>query len=319
MPSASPRSEPSKLKARLLLVLAFMATAVAYLSGGLEFLEREITDFKFSVTRRQPSADLALVAIDARSLHAMGVWPWPRNLHATLIDRLVAAGARRIAFDVDFSSPSSAEADADLERALEAADGKVVLAAHKQFQRDREGTRLVYTVPLPRFARHAVAATTNVIPDADGLVRRMQVRDRWGDRLVPSLSAYLADAEAGPAETFWVDFAIDPFAIPRFSFSDALAGRFDPEAIDGKTVIVGATAIELGDRLPVPLYKSLSGALLLGLGAESLHQGRALQRIGPAPVLAIVGLLAMLLGPGFFTWSARRALAVTSPLMMCRS
>lgn len=223
-----------------------------------------------------------------------------------LIDRLVAAGARRIAFDVDFSSPSSPGAGAELERAVAAAEGKVVLAAHKQVQPSVAGSSVVHTMPLPRFAQHAVAATTQIAPDADGIVRRIPVRDHWQDRVIPSLAAYLADADGSGPEEFFVDFAINPFAIPRISFSDVLAGRFAPAAIHGKTVIVGATAVELGDQLPVPVYKSISGPLFLGLGYESLRQGRALHRIAPLPVLALTAAVTMLLGPGFFAWSARR-------------
>ena len=47
-----------------------------------------------------------IVAIDEDSLQRLGSWPWPRALHAALIDRLRAAGARAIAYDVLFVEPS---------------------------------------------------------------------------------------------------------------------------------------------------------------------------------------------------------------------
>ena len=134
-PQAPARGEPKRPATRWLLLVAFSLSALAYLSGGLAFAERQLTELRFSLTRRPPTASLTLVAIDARSLLEIGVWPWPRNLHAALLDNLVAAGAERIAFDIDFSSPSSAEADAELERALRAAGGRVALAAHRQSQR----------------------------------------------------------------------------------------------------------------------------------------------------------------------------------------
>ena len=43
------------------------------------------------------------VDIDDSSLATLGQWPWPRTLLATLIDRLNAAGAKVIVFDVVFS------------------------------------------------------------------------------------------------------------------------------------------------------------------------------------------------------------------------
>jgi diguanylate cyclase (GGDEF)-like protein len=297
------------------LLLAFALSALAYLSGGLAFAERQLTELKFSLTRRPPTGELVMVAIDARSLHEIGVWPWPRSLHAALLDRLVAAGARRIAFDIDFSSPSAPEADGALERALRAANGTVALAAHRQVQRGADGPFLIQTRPLARFAEHAAVASTSVRPDADGAVRTLAVHELWDGGEIRSLAAFLAgDHQEHPdhGQRFSVDFGIDPHAIPLYSFVDVLVGRFDPALIRGKFVVVGATAVELGDQLPVPLYKSISGAHFLGLGSESLRQGRAMQRIGPLPILALNALIAIGLGPWLLVWPWRRALAATA-------
>ena len=50
------------------------------------------------------SADkIAIVGIDQNSLSRVGQWPWPRRLHAQIIDKLKAAGARVIVIDIDFS------------------------------------------------------------------------------------------------------------------------------------------------------------------------------------------------------------------------
>lgn len=302
-------------KARLLLLLAFALSALAYLSDGLAFAERQLAELKFSLARRAPTGELTMVAIDARSLHEIGVWPWPRSLHAAVLDRLVAAGARRVAIDIDFSSPSMPEADGELERALRAAGGRVALAAHRQVQRGPDGPFLIQTWPLARFAQHATVASTSVRPDADGVVRKLPVHELWDGADVRSLAAFLAgEHQEHPdhGQRFSVDFGIDPHAIPLFSFVDVLTGRFDPALIRGKSVVIGATAVELGDQLPVPLYKSISGAHFLGLGCESLLQGRALQRVGPMPILALNALIAIGLGPWLLVWPWRRALAATA-------
>lgn len=301
-------AERTRVKRRRLLCMALLIAALAYLSGSLEVLERGMTDLEFSVLKRPPSADIVFVAIDTESLRDIGVWPWPRSLHARVIDRLVAAGARRIAFDIDFSSPSTEAADAAFERALAAAEGRVVLAAHKQLQRSAGTAELAYTAPLPRFARHAAIAGTSIRPAADGLVRELTIRNQWHDRVIPSLPADLAGAVVAPFDSFAVDYGIDPYAIPYLSYGDVVAGRFDPDAIRDKTILVGAAAVELGDQLPVPVYKSLSGALLIALGSESLRQDRALHRLGPIPIVVVTGLLVAALGPSLIAWPWRRSL-----------
>ncbi len=52
-----------------------------------------------------PRLPVRIVAIDDESLARLGQWPWPRTLVAGLVDRLAAAGAAVIAFDVVFAEP----------------------------------------------------------------------------------------------------------------------------------------------------------------------------------------------------------------------
>src|SRR6185295_470725 len=62
----------------------------------------------------------------------------------------------------------------------------------------------------------------------------------------------------------------------------------------GKKILIGGTAIELGDRISVPNGQVISGPALQLLAAESIIQGRALQPIVGAPVAGLV-LLALLM------------------------
>jgi len=78
--------------------------------------------------RRPPRASEAIthIDIDNRSISEIGRWPWPRTIHAELVDTLNDLGARLIVFDVEFSEPSRPHVNEDYVRA-ELADG--VLAA----------------------------------------------------------------------------------------------------------------------------------------------------------------------------------------------
>ena len=83
-------------------------TATPWLLGrsGLENLELRLLDARFTARGIvvPPSADkIAIVGIDQNSLGVVGQWPWPRAIHAQLIDKLKAAGARVIVLDIDFS------------------------------------------------------------------------------------------------------------------------------------------------------------------------------------------------------------------------
>jgi diguanylate cyclase (GGDEF)-like protein/PAS domain S-box-containing protein len=69
--------------------------------------------------------------------------------------------------------------------------------------------------------------------------------------------------------------------------------------LQGKKVIVGGTALELGDRFSVPNGVILSGPVLQTLAAESLLQNRALQWASPVVTLTGLALLALLM---LFSW-----------------
>jgi PAS domain S-box-containing protein len=280
-------------------VLAVMAALVVAGLGGLAPLEHRLMDFRFWLLQRPASGDLVVVEVDSASLTTLGVWPWPRDLHAALIDRLVAAGARGIAFDVDFSSASTPAADAALAGALARAGHRVVLPVFKQYgSLARHDDDLRYTVPLPMFAAHAPLASVNLQPGEDGEVRLYTLAEPWAGNLYPSVGAAFAAVERPRADDFYLDYGIRPETLPHVSFADVLQGRVD-SALKGKLVIVGATAIELGDQASVPVYRTLPGAVVQALGYESIAQGRMLLRTSPWVTWGVALLLALVAGSRF--------------------
>src|SRR5947209_4262612 len=113
------------------LAIGLFVAAASWLGAFAPF-DRLLSDKRFALATAPVSAEIALVEIDSQSLNEVGVWPWPRALHGRLVDALVALGARRIVFDVDFSAESSAENDAAFAAALARAPGKVWLATFLQ-------------------------------------------------------------------------------------------------------------------------------------------------------------------------------------------
>lgn len=316
---SSPEATESRFLSALLrrrpALLAVALMASLHLTGGFAFIERELLDLRYRLFDRAATGDLVLVAIDSPSLRALGVGPWPRSYHAEVVERLLGAGVSRIAIDVDFSAPSDPDLDARFEAALAAAEGRVVLPVSEQVFVAADGPQLVHSEPLERFRRHVTVASVNVRPDADGLVRQMTLREPWAEGEVPTLSALLAGGEGtrilgtGP-DSFHIDYSFDRSTIPQLSYADILAGRFDPAMLRGRQVLIGATAVELQDVVPVPVYQSITGVMLHALAYQSLVQGRAMLRLDPTPILLLALALALLLNEGFATWPWKRGLAV---------
>jgi CHASE2 domain-containing sensor protein len=254
------------------VILVALLALVGAMGGWLRPFNDWLTDRRMQLLQRPPSGEIVLVDIDAKSIAGFGRWPWPRQVHADIVDNLVRLDAGEIAVDVDFSAPSTADQDAALAAALERAGGSVILVAFDQKATAKAvGEPLHHNRPIGILAAHAWIASVNVAPDPDGKVRRLDYASTIGGAPMPSLAAMLAGGGGGEAgQRFRIDFGIRADQIDRIPAIDLLQGRVARERIAGKKVIVGAEAFELRDIFNVPVYGTLSGALLQALGAESI-------------------------------------------------
>jgi serine/threonine-protein kinase len=76
-------------------------------TDAFESLERKFYDIASIQNSRQPSDRIAVIAIDDQSIANIGRWPWPRDVHADLIDKLAAAKAKTIVYTTFFFEPQT--------------------------------------------------------------------------------------------------------------------------------------------------------------------------------------------------------------------
>ncbi len=69
----------------------------------LEGFERNAYDLGVRASNKTPGDQVAIVAIDDKSIQHIGRWPWPRNIHAQAIEKLAAAGTKTIALSIFYS------------------------------------------------------------------------------------------------------------------------------------------------------------------------------------------------------------------------
>lgn len=108
------------------LGVAAAVLALHFTADPIAALERRLFDAASLMTDRAPLGRVAVIAIDDASIANVGRWPWPREVHAELIDQLAAAGAKTIVHTSAFSEPQTERALAplrELRSRLEAAGG----------------------------------------------------------------------------------------------------------------------------------------------------------------------------------------------------
>lgn len=226
--------------ASLLLVLALGQLRI------VQTLELKTQDLRFRLLGDQgvASRDIVLVAIDDASLKTLdpmvGRWPWPRDVHAVLLEYLGRAETRLVVFDLLFTERDSQYPQGDETfGAATAAAGNVLHALYlgnqdtgptqlerlERFSIPYQGSFDAFAdaqLPIPPIAdpsRGLGHVTTTL--DADGPWRRYLLLAGHEERLVPSLalSAALAVEEQGLESLSIADhqirlpnqvFALDP-------------------------------------------------------------------------------------------------------------
>ena len=248
-------------------VLAFLVF-VSYQRGLLDTLEFKSLDLRFQIRGGvSPQIPIVLVSIDQDSFDELDLpWPWPRNLHAQLIRRLVDSQAKVIAFDVLFTEP---KADPREDRALADAireAGNVVLAAEYTEVPSDFGPRASVNLPIPLVRRHALGyGPVNLITDRDGVVRRARPAILFQDRTFPGFAYQIYQAMVGKENLEGEEISLAPYLInfrgparsyPIVPYYRILRDEIDPSFFQDKIVVVGAFAKSLHDIFPTPFSAS---------------------------------------------------------------
>lgn len=329
--------EPTPLGKRAAAALAVAAVAgLAAVFGWFERIDLLVYDGLLVRNGRAPSEKVAIVAVDERSLAALGQWAWPRSVHAALVRRLDEAGARIIAFDVVFADRDAHDAanDAAFARAMKAHGGVVLPILHQHLPPNGQLVELLPAAPLAEAA--AALAHVEVEEDVDGVVRRCFLKAGVATAHWPSLSLAAVqletpdvlsripvvsrrDGDRQVRPMAWVRDALTliPYAgppghFPRVSYIDVLNGDFDANLVRGRIVFVGATATALQDAVKVPFgprRRSMTGVELQANVADALLQGVALRPASPAWLAAFSAaapllhwLLSSLVGAGWLAF-----------------
>ncbi len=226
------------------LVIGLLMALLSLTPFG-QFLENQTLDLGYRLRPAGPlPEDLLIVAIDEPSFQEVRrPWPWPRRLHAELVRRLKAAGARLIIFDVIFADATTPEDDKALAEAFREA-GNVILSMTYEVTRDPRFSRRILITPLNSLQEAAGRqGLSTVTPDADGVVRRFCL-SLGGKETLPlvAFQAVRPESSLPPHLSGLINYAGPPRSIDTVSYYQVI----DPERplpasrIRGRLVLVGA-------------------------------------------------------------------------------
>jgi CHASE2 domain-containing sensor protein/signal transduction histidine kinase len=317
-----------------LLVTVLLAAAVlacGYL-GAAQRADQALYDLALRLWRRPILEDIVIVAVDDDSLATIGRWPWRRAIHATLINRLTDAGARVVGLDIILTEPDVADArsDASLAQALRR-NGNVVLPV---VQLTWGRAWIDEQKPIPLFAQAAAAlGHAHVELDSDGIARTIHLYEGLREPGYPHFALAIlqlieperfrypggsteADRERGAGswikrQPLHVPYAGGPGHVEPVSYGDVLRGAVPPETFRDKIVLVGATAVGLGDDYPTPASGSsgaMSGVEINANVIDALRRSIHIEIATPAMAGLVGAAATVLLLAGLRSASSRAGL-----------
>ncbi|MGJ7037897.1 adenylate cyclase [Shinella sp. BE166] len=294
-------SRRSKRLAVLTFAVIVLVSALPQLPGWSLADLRAFDYFSTLDDPRPPAASPVIVAIDEPSLAEINAqWPWPRELHARLVESLRKAGATAIGLDIIFAEPSNPASDAALAKAL---GPDVVLAGDESVIVTPQAEQFLRTTPLPAFSQaRAVTGIASITLGGDGVFRDLP---RYEDGFALALARIAGKTAVSPAGKLLQSFGPSR-SYPTVSYYQAL----DPENMlpkdmfKGRVVIVGlslqnAPVINSGgaDAFATP-YTVHTGRLVAGAEIQAtifdnLTTGAAITRAGTPLAITSVALAAL--------------------------
>ena len=295
---------------------AFITLAVLtffHFSNGsiVEILRLKQFDLLQQTDKPVLSKDIGIVTIDEKSIEKYGQWPWNREAIADIIWKLRRDGAGIIVLPILFSEPDRLGGDLALVEAIK--DNGVIIAQVGSIQANKNavsrgvakiGDPIPYLFewpgmlgPIPLLGENAEGVgVLNTPPEIDGVVRRVPLIMRVGDKTYPAIAievirvatgnpSYQIKANGAGVEKIRVKgypiISTDPngqiWLRWNKQFKTISASSEDFTSLQGKTVIIGTTAEGIGGVIATPngsQYNYMSSAVLL----QTVIDGDQIQR-----------------------------------------
>jgi len=303
-----------------LAVVISLFSGFLALSGGSRAVDWLYYDKVQQLSTLPPAKDIVIIEIDNKSISKIGRWPWPREIHAQLLDKLSNAHSKAVIFDVLFPDldPNNPQSDQRFAKAIKE-NGKVILPIYIETL-GQQG-QVIESPPADLFYSNALSlGHVHLEIKSDGIVRAVFLKEGVGSAFWPHLSLallealklrkeeslYLSGARAPKTDLLKTSLSIEkdfhnllPMpatqqGLVHFSYSDILDDHIAPIQLRGKLVYIGASAAGLGDVLATPIG-IMTGVELNAWIFHALRNNLLIQNISEETLSVFTFIIVLLL------------------------
>lgn len=261
------------------------------LCNGLGQLDTFIRD---SYSAPPPVADVVVVAIGPECVASVGRWPWPREVHADLLERISAQKPLAVGMDMVLAAPT---ADLPGGRRVAVALGTspdLIPAVFKAMLAGRELTGDASIDPVPPRVPQGPQTSAAAMVVRHSLLTDGGSSDQWWRHIAVGIINTAAqpgsEAATDVAQSFMMRVSTESRPVPHESRTRLVSMPAPAyQTVTAREVLAGTVAPTL----------FAGRVVLVGVGASGLLDARALMRTGPAQagggVEASAGIAAALL------------------------
>ena len=328
------KSVYSTAKKILLLLLLLIVLFLTWLIPVWAKLDEVYNDYwrRHIAENATPSSDILIIEIDDKSLtdleQEIGRWPWPRSIHASVVEKLQSANVKAIVFDIIFAERDiyRPEDDTYFNESIQGSDNVFYAASLLSENAPVESIPLDL-LPDGFFVKKAVKnnesspgsdtakfalpwviedplqwniGLINYLADWDGVARRYPAITEVKGWQVYSLPARVAQSVANIeptslGKTFQLKY-VSNSSIPHqsVSYSDVwtmLRDESKQSVFSDKIVIIGATATGLHDLRESPIATIYPATSVLATAMDNLINNQSLTLIKRHFALILAAIL----------------------------
>lgn len=318
------------------IAISFIISAIA----SFLFLFNVFFSWREGMTDRlflseKPTVPIVIIAIDDKSLQEIGRWPWDRQVHSELLEKLKKYDPLAVGYDVNFSEKSNIQSDEKLAASIKKM-GNVLLPVEATIASlDEKIIAKSFLFPINSLKKEAWGVgTTNTPIDQDGISRRTPIVIHSEDEekilsletMIVSCWSKEKNNELFSAKKIPLDkngmmrinYVGKPGTFQSISAVKIINGEVEIEKIKNKIILIGATAPDLHDEYMTPVSKGrpMSGVEIIANKIYTVISENFLISLPPYIQVIILFLLSIIISYLVFHLEIIRSSVLTALLTL---
>jgi CHASE2 domain-containing sensor protein/class 3 adenylate cyclase len=256
-------------KSAVIGVLIFIILSMLFMLGLFSSWQEKLSDTLY--TEQKSPDNIAVIAIDDKSIQEIGRFPWDRSVYAKFLTLLSQnkINPKVIGIDISFLEKSNDKADAALANSIKnLKNTKVVLAS------EYNNGNLIE--PIGLFKAVSQIGFVNTVSSPDGITRKFNpVINKSLYSFSYKIAQNYSDKSLFTYPNMRINYVGKKGSFHTYSFSDVLNGQIDPKIFEGKIILIGATAADLHDDEATPTSAKMPGVEIQANIIETLIKNNA--------------------------------------------